>query len=153
MDNLNFDPTTMLKISRTYGAPRERVFRAWTESEQLKKWFAVGEGFTTPIAEVNLIVGGKYRLGMQAPGDDGILIVIGEYKQINPPERLVFTWRWETPEADEPETLVTVEFNERSNGTEVVITHELFADRESLDKHREGWAGCLNQLGRLINFE
>lgn len=151
MDNLTFEPATMLQINRTYRASRERVFRAWTEAEQLKKWFAVAEGFTIPIAEVDLTIGGKYRLGMQPPGDDGVLIVSGVYRQILRPEKLVFTWRWETPDADEPETLVTVEFYERNGTTEVVLRHELFTDIDHREKHREGWMGCLNQLERLIN--
>ena len=151
MDNLTFEPAIMLQINRTYRASRERVFRAWTEAEQLKKWFAVAEGFTIPIAEVDLTIGGKYRLGMQPPGDDGVLIVGGVYRQILSPEKLVFTWRWETPNADEPETLVTVEFHERDNATEVVLRHELFSDAGQREKHREGWEGCLNQLERLIN--
>ena len=150
MDNLTFDPATMLQINRTYRASREKVFRAWTESEQLRKWFAVAEGFTVPIAEVDLKVGGKYRLGMQPPGDDGVLIASGAYRQILPPEKLVFTWHWETPNANEPETLVTVEFYERGNATEVVLRHELFNDLSQRDKHLEGWEGCLNQLERLM---
>ncbi len=151
MDNPIFDPAMVLQIRRTYRASRERIFRAWTESEQLRKWFAVAEGFTIPIAEVDLIVGGKYRLGMQPPGEDGILIVGGVYRQILPPEKLVFTWRWETPNADEPETLVTVEFRERDNVTEVVLRHELFTNDDAREKHRQGWEGCLNQLERLIH--
>jgi len=151
MDNLTFDSTTMLQLNRNYRAARERIFRAWTESEQLKKWFAVAEGFTIPMAEVDLKVGGKYRLGMQPPGDDGVLIVAGVYRQILPFEKLVFTWRWETPNANEPETLVTVEFYERNNVTEVVLKHELFTDTGHRERHREGWEGCLNQLERLIN--
>ncbi len=140
----------MLSVRRLYHASRERVFRAWTVPEQLKKWFAVAEGFTTPIADVDLRVGGRYRLGMQPPGDDGVLIVGGVYKQISPPEKLVFTWRWESPNADEPETLVTVEFNEQGNDTEVILTHELFIDIPQRDKHGEGWIGCMNNLERLL---
>jgi len=151
MDDRTFDPETMLLVSRTYRATRERVFRAWTDPEELRKWFAVGEGFTTPIAEVDLRVGGRYRLGMQPPGDDGVLIVGGTYRQILPPEKLVFTWRWESPNDDEPETLVTVEFHEQEAATEVVILHERFADAAQREQHRGGWAGCLNQLERLIH--
>jgi uncharacterized protein YndB with AHSA1/START domain len=151
MDNLTFEPATMLQINRTYRASRERVFRAWTEAEQLKQWFAVAEGFTIPIAEVDLTVGGKYRLGMQPPGDDGVLIVGGVYRQILRPEKLVFTWRWESPNADEPETLVTVEFYERNGTTELMLKHELLSDDGQREKYREGWIGCLNQLERLIN--
>ncbi|NJN79719.1 MAG: SRPBCC domain-containing protein [Anaerolineales bacterium] len=151
MTNTNFDSATMLKLNRVYRASRERLFRSWTDPELLKQWFAVSAGFTTPIAEVDLQVGGKYRLGMQPPGDDGILIAGGIYRQILPHEKLVFTWRWESPDPDEPETLVTVEFHEQEDGTEVVVTHELFTDIPQRDKHKEGWLGCLNQLEGMIN--
>jgi len=150
MSNLTFDSATMLNIRRLYHASRERVFRTWTDPDQLNKWFAVAEGFTTPIADVDLRVGGRYRLGMKPPGEDGVLIVSGVYQQISPPEKLVFTWRWESPNADEPETLVTVEFNEQGNDTEVILTHELFNDIPQRDKHGEGWIGCMNNLGRLL---
>ena len=150
MPGWSSDSTTRLKIRRVYRASRERVFRAWTDPEQLKKWFAVADGFTTPIADVDLQVGGKYRLGMQPPGDDGVLIVGGVYQQIVPPEKLVFTWRWESPNADEPETLVTVEFYEQGNATEVILKHELFSDALQRDKHGEGWVGCMDHLERLI---
>jgi uncharacterized protein YndB with AHSA1/START domain len=70
------------------------VFHAWTDPEQLKKWFAVADGFTTPIADVDLRIGGRYRLGMQPPGNEPVLIVGGVYREIISPEKLVFTWRW-----------------------------------------------------------
>lgn len=153
MPDWTSDLTTRLKIRRIFRASRERVFRAWTDPEQLKKWFAVADGFTTPNADVDLQVGGKYRLGMQPPGDDGVLIVGGVYQQIVPPEKLVFTRRWESPNADEPETLVTVEFYEQDNTTEVILKHELFSDALQRDKHGEGWVGCMDHLERLIESE
>ena len=146
-----FDPDTMLQFNRIYRASRGKVFRSWTEPELLKKWFAVSEGFTTPIAEVDLQVGGKYRLGMQPPGDDGVLIVGGMYQQILLLEKLVFTWRWESPNADEPQTLVTLEFYEHEYGTEVVLRHELFTDTAQRDNHGEGWVGCFKKLEQLLN--
>ena len=150
MTNPTLDTPIVLNANRTVRATRERAYRAWTNPDQLKKWFAVSEGFTTPIAEVDLKVGGRYRLGMKAPGDNPILIVGGEYREITPHERLVFTWRWETPDPDEPETLVTVEFVERENSTEIRLKHELFTDAASRDKHGEGWAGCFDNLERLL---
>jgi len=151
MTNPAIDPATVLQTSRSIRTTREKAFRAWTDPDQLKQWFAVAEGFTTPIAEVDLQVGGRYRLGMKAPGDNPILIVGGEYREIKPGERLMFTWRWETPDPNEPETLVTVEFVERENVTEVKLKHELFTDVASRDKHGEGWAGCFDHLERLFN--
>ena len=144
------DPTTVLEIRRTFHASCERVFHAWTDPGQLKRWFAVEEGFTTPIAEVDLQVGGRYRLGMQPPGDNPILIVGGVYQEILIPKKLVFTWRWETPNEDEPETLVTVQFIDRGDLTEVILNHELFSDEMVRDKHGEGWVGCMDNLERFF---
>ena len=87
---------TMLRLSRTFDAPRETVFRAWTQPENLRKWWGVAEGYTAPITEVDLRVGGKYRLGMKAPDDDEVNIVGGEFKEVDPPQKIVLTWAWES---------------------------------------------------------
>lgn len=142
---------SVLEMSRAIRASREKVFKAWTEPAQLQKWFAVAEGFTTPVAEVDLKVGGRYRLGMKAPGDNPLLVVGGVYQEIVFSERLVFTWRWESGDSNEPETLVTVEFQEQDGFTNVMLKHELFSDVAQRDKHGEGWAGCFDNLLRLIN--
>ena len=153
MNDAVLSAVTTLQVTRVFAASRERVFRAWTEPRALKKWFRVAEGYTTPIAEVDLRVGGGYRLGMQPPGSDTPLIVRGVYCEIRPPERLVFTWGWEgSPEAV-PETLVTVEFFERADQTEVVLTHERLADAAARDQHASGWEGCLDGLAQAIARE
>jgi uncharacterized protein YndB with AHSA1/START domain len=126
------------------------LFRAWTRAEELAQWFAVAPGFTVPIAEVDLHVGGRYRIGMQAPGESQIMIVGGEYRTIVAPQKLVFTWRWEGSPEDEPETLVTIRFDERAGLTEMVLRHELFTDAATREKHRDGWEGCLLQLEGVI---
>jgi uncharacterized protein YndB with AHSA1/START domain len=74
--------------------------------------------------------------------------VSGTYREIEPDRRLVFTWAWEsTPER---ESLVTVELRPLASGTELVLTHERFADADTRDRHDEGWAGCLDALGRFL---
>jgi len=144
------NPASVLEMHRQIRTSREKAFEAWTNPSQLKQWFAVSEGFTTPIAEVELKVGGRYRLGMKAAGDNPLLIVGGVYKEIVHPERLVFTWQWKNGDPNEPETLVTVEFHEQNGLTDIWLKHELFADIHSRDKHGEGWDGCLNKLERLF---
>ena len=144
------NPNIVLELHRTIRTSREKAFAAWTVPGQLRQWFAVADGYTTPLAEVDLKVGGRYRLGMKPPGDNPLLIVGGVYKEIMPPERLVFTWQWESADPNEPETLVTVEFHEGAGDTEVVLKHELFTDITQRDKHGEGWAGCLDHLERLF---
>jgi uncharacterized protein YndB with AHSA1/START domain len=150
MTNSSLNPGIVLEMRRAIRTSREKAFQAWTDPGQLKQWFAVAEGFTTPIAEVDLKVGGRYRLGMKAPGDSPLLIVGGVYQEILPPEKLVFTWQWESADPNEPETLVTVEFYEGEGFTEIVLKHELFKDLMQRNKHGEGWAGCLDRLQHLL---
>ncbi len=85
---------TVLVLSRTFTGSREKVFRAWTDPSVLKQWWA-GPGFTATIAEVDLRVGGRYRLGMRAPDKDVDYVVIGTYRKVQQPARLVYTWTWE----------------------------------------------------------
>ncbi|MBI1878583.1 MAG: SRPBCC domain-containing protein [Chloroflexi bacterium] len=139
---------TTIYLKRTFAAPREKVFRAWTEPERLKKWFAPA-GCSAPSAEIELWVGGKYRVGMQFPHED-IFYVSGTYREIEPPARLVFTWRWEKPEKDFGETLVTIEFHDRGNSTEVVLTHERFPTPEIYEQHNQGWNSILDKLAGVI---
>ncbi len=155
---------TSLTIKRTLDAPRDLVFRAWTEPDRLSQWWGAGPDFSTPIAEVDLRVGGKYRLGMKAPDQEEPYIVGGTYREVRPPERLVYTWAWEqhgsgsstgtagegAPDLGPGETLVTVEFHEVGDKTELVLTHEFFPDKNMRDEHNQGWEGVLTQLARLV---
>jgi uncharacterized protein YndB with AHSA1/START domain len=137
-----------LNLRRIFKAPREKVFRAWTDPEELKTWWGP-EGYVTPSAEVDLRVGGKYRLGMRKLPDGEIFYLSGAYREVRLPERLVYTWRWEAkPEMGE--TLVTVEFREVGRSTEVVLTHERFPTEKARDDHNRGWSGCLDRLAKLL---
>ena len=144
-----------LRMRKTINAPRERVFDAWTQPELLHKWWGAHESFSAPIAEVDLRVGGKYRLGMLEPGKDAPYVSWGVYREVSPPEKLVFTWSWEKTPGDDAdfmpaETLVTVEFIDKGGVTEVVLTHEQFPDEHMRDEHQGGWGGCLDGLDRLF---
>jgi uncharacterized protein YndB with AHSA1/START domain len=87
---------------------------------------------------------------MQPPGSTQVLVVTGVYRDITPPHRLSFTWRWEGAEPAEPVTLVTVRFDTHPEGTELILTHERFNNAASRDQHATGWNGCLNQLVRAL---
>jgi uncharacterized protein YndB with AHSA1/START domain len=141
-------PETTLHLSRKFPAPREKVFRAWTEPEELKKWWGP-DGYATPIAEVDLRAGGHYRFGMRKLPDGDILYLTGTYREVRPPEKLVYTWRWEA-EPERGETLVTVEFLDRGGSTEVVLTHEFFLNQKLRDGHERGWNGGLDKLAKLL---
>ena len=139
---------TSLTLKRIFAASREQVFRAWTDPAELKKWWGMEDDWSTPISEVDLRVGGKYRLGMLPPGAESPHVVYGTYREVEPPDKLVYTWQWEGGESDE--TLVTVRFHDMGDSTEVELTHSQFPSAEERDKHNEGWNGCLQQLAKLF---
>jgi uncharacterized protein YndB with AHSA1/START domain len=133
---------TSLQVRKFIKAKRERVYAAWTDPELMKKWFAPGT-MTVPAAEANAIEGGQYHIQMRKESGE-LHTAYGEYQQIIPQQKLVFTWGWEGP--NHYETLVTVEFNDKDGGTEVILTHERFKDAEDARHHTEGWQGCLESL-------
>ena len=139
---------TTLRLARTFPVSRERVFKAWTTPQALKRWFAPADAYETPEVEVDLRVGGNYRIVMLSPEGERHT-VYGEYREINPPKRLVFTWAWESWLESE-ETLVTVEFLERGGETELILTHQRFPNAEVREKHRKGWSGCLDRLPKAV---
>lgn len=140
--------STTLQIRRIISATRERVFRAWTDPVELMRWWGP-KGYEAPSAEVDLRVGGHYRLAMRKLPDGEIFYLTGMYEEVRPPAMLVYTWRWEAqPELGE--TLVRVEFVDRGSSTEVVLTHERFPNEESREQHRGGWSGCLDRLAEAV---
>ncbi len=148
MLNKAFDQT-QLEIRYRYNAPRDRVFRAWTEPAMLKQWFRVSPEMVAVLAEVDLRVGGHFRLGMQSPGGQPVNIATGEYQLIQRPEKLVFTWSWEGDPA--PETLVTLDFLEAEGKTELILVHSNFIHAEQVELHNQGWTGCLTSLAGVVD--
>ena len=138
-----------LNLVRTFDPGPEDVYRAWTDPSVIKRWFGPTPEFSTPIAEVDLKVGGKYRIGMKSP-DGKLYVATGIYREIIPNEKLVFTWRWESEPSDISETLVTVEFKKSAEHTKLVFTHENFATEELARDRQEGWEGALSKLSTLI---
>ncbi len=139
-----------LTIRRTIRAPRQRVFDAWTQPAFLANWWRVNPTWTTPIVEIDLRVGGKYRLGMQNPDKPTPHVCYGEFQEVDPPRRLVYTWSWEPPDTDIGKTLVTVEFHADGNTTEIVLRHEQFPDAKTASEHSKGWTGCINVLAERV---
>ena len=135
-----------LQFRKLVRAPRERVFAAWTNPELLKKWWGPGE-VTCPEAHVDLQPGGKYRLANLQP-DGQTIWISGTFEEVSPPEKLVYDWNVEAMGV--VATLVTVEFIEHVEGTELVLTHERFAAPPVRDMHLQGWGGCIEKLSRLL---
>jgi uncharacterized protein YndB with AHSA1/START domain len=140
-----------LQITRRFAASRERVFRAFTEKEAVKVWFAGPvnlEWLEEPLLEAR--AGGRYRFTV---GDgQRVWCIYGSYLEVKPPERLKFTWLWENEpiRGDSGDTVVTVEFLDRGGETEVVLTHEGLASEVARQEHAQGWAECLDSIETLV---
>lgn len=142
------DDRASVRIVDVFESPRDVVFAAWTEPEQLKQWWGPGF-FETVFAEVDLRPGGRYELLLEP----GSMRLVGEFREVTPPRRLVYTWRWEQGVPDTRESLVTVEFREHGGGTEVVLVHDNFAGPGPVDMYDEGWRSGLEKLRAFLRSE
>lgn len=138
------DPSRTLVVQKTIAASPERLFAAWTEPDALRRWWGP-DGVTCIDPQVDLRVGGRYRIGNRL-ADGSILWIVGEFEAVEPPHRLVYTWRLEG--GSERFERVTVCFEGRGLGTEVIVTHALIDSETLRDQHRHGWEGCLAGLAR-----
>jgi uncharacterized protein YndB with AHSA1/START domain len=135
-----------LVARRTIPATPEQVFHAWTDADELLKWFGP-KGVSCIGAEVDLRVGGRYRIGNRF--DDGRVVwIAGEFERIEPPRELVYSWNIE-PDFARPERVV-VRFEPRGQETEVIVVHERMPDAAIRARHAEGWEGCFDGLERLF---
>jgi uncharacterized protein YndB with AHSA1/START domain len=141
------EPGRIVRIERTFAAPAEAMFDAWTSPEVMRRWFHVADDWKTPEAEVDLRVGGKVRVVMRRP-DGSQIEGRGEFTLIDRPRRLAMTWTFD----DDPsnQQLVEVSFTQTGGSTAVVLVNNRISSEERRDKQEWGWRGCLDQLASLL---
>ena len=141
-------PVPTLEVRRTIRAPRQRVFDAWTKAEELKKFHAPGPMHVS-VADIDLRVGGTYRIVMVDPNGKEFSVT-GVYREVDPPRKLVYTWShdWDSVVKN---SLVTLEFLERGDATEVVLTHVIADDKERAS-HTEGWTSIMDKLAAAYSM-
>ncbi|MET7304944.1 SRPBCC domain-containing protein [Embleya sp. NPDC005575] len=139
-----------LHLQRVLRAPRSVVFRALTEPQELAKWWGP-DGFVTPSVESDLRRGGGYRIAMQPPEGD-LFYLVGEFVEVDPPARLSYTFRWEDPDPEDRETVVTLSLRD-IGGTwaELDFSQGNFATERRQALHEEGWTQSLNKLEELMS--
>ena len=148
-DQKSHDNPLELKFSRTFETDPELVFNALTQPDLIKKWFGP-HGYTCPVVEVDLRVGGTYHITMKPPEGE-IIKLNGRYKMVNSPSALAYTWQWDEPEAKE--TIVKVLFKPSGDGTEVFVEQGEFADAESKEGHEQGWLASFDRLKDVLAAE
>ena len=146
---MNPSPVLTLDMRRVISAPRSRVFRALTEPGELARWWGP-DGFVIASVESDLWPGGGYRIAMQPPGGD-LFYLAGEFRKLDPPRVVSYTFRWEDPDPEDRETLVTLSLHAISGtSTELTFHQGDFATERRRALHEQGWTQSLNHLEELM---
>jgi len=137
-----------LTLHRKFPVAPEKVWRAWTEPEALKGWFGPGGPQAVSVADIDLRVGGRFRLVFGGP-DGNEHEVAGVYREVVPHRKLVFSWSWPrtTPERV---SQVTILLRAEGGGTDMEFRHEQFFDGTVRDNHRNGWSETFLKLEAFL---
>ena len=134
----------ILELQRVLPVAPDAVFAAFSEADELAKWWGP-RGFTIPSADFDPRVGRRYRIEMEPPEGDSFYLV-GEFREVDPPGRLAYTFVWEPPDPDDTETLVTLSFREVEGSTELSFTQGPFRTEDRRALHRDGWTEGFDKL-------
>ncbi len=141
------EPT--LEMKRVLPAAPSDVFAAFTDPNKLAKWWGP-EGFTVPSLELDPRVGARYRIEMQPPEGDPFYLT-GEFREVDPPVRLAYTFVYEDPDPDDVDTLVELSFRDLGGSTEVVFAQGPFKTAARRGLHRDGWTDSFDKLEQFIS--
>jgi len=136
-----------LRITRRYPVAAEKVWRAWTDPQALSAWFGPGEANSVLIAELDVRAGGRYRIRFRTQ-DGQEHEVGGQYEEVIPLRKLVFSWAWHT--TPERVSRVTVALTPEDGGTMLDFLHDRFVDVEARNNHERGWTGTFAKLDACI---
>jgi uncharacterized protein YndB with AHSA1/START domain len=139
----------MLQLTRVLPAPVSVVFAACSDADELARWWGPN-GFTTPSVEFEPRVGASYRIEMQPPEGEPFHLT-GEFREVDPPALLAYSFVWEPPDADDVDTEVRLAFRDLGESTEVTLTQGPFKTEERRALHRDGWTESFDKLHRLLS--
>jgi uncharacterized protein YndB with AHSA1/START domain len=137
-----------LDLVRSLPAAPARLFELFSDADELARWWGP-EGFSTPSLDFEPRVGESYRIEMQPPEGDAFHLT-GEFRAVDPPTRLAFSFRWEPPDPDDVETLVELSFRDLGGSTEVALTQGPFKTEARRALHRDGWTDSFNRLEAVL---
>jgi uncharacterized protein YndB with AHSA1/START domain len=135
-------------MTRVLPAPRAEVFKAMTDPEELAQWWGP-RGFSTARVDLDPRPGGSLLIEMQPPEGEAFKLS-GEFLQVEPPQRLIYTFRWDPPDPDDRETVVTLSLEEQDGGTQIELTQGEFTTDERRTLHEGGWADSFERLRELL---
>jgi uncharacterized protein YndB with AHSA1/START domain len=149
VDNRSLEAPALsdLYMERTFQAPAEKVFEAWTSEEVMRRWWHAARDWETPEATVDLRLGGEVRVVMRDPHSGREYGGGGYYTEIDPPHRLAFTWLWDDTDVRQ---LIEIEFEEAGGVTTVRFTHRDLWDEAAVRDHEDGWGKAFDNLAGVV---
>jgi uncharacterized protein YndB with AHSA1/START domain len=138
-----------LELKRVLPAGRSAAFGAFSDPSELAKWWGP-RGFSTPSVAFRARVGESYRIEMQPPEGDRFYLT-GEFREVDPPARLAYTFAWEDPDPDDVDTVVDLSFRDLGQSTEVALGQGPFKTEARRRLHRDGWTDSFDKLERLMS--
>ena len=151
MEQASLAEKPSLTLTCSYPVAAQKVWRAWTDPEAVKRWWGPGGNEPVSLAQLDVRVGGRFRIVFGGP-DGNAHECAGVYREVVPNRKLVFTWTWprSTPER---ESLVTITFRAAGGGTELEFRHEQHFDETVRDNHKQGWSESFVKLERFLKGE
>jgi uncharacterized protein YndB with AHSA1/START domain len=140
-----------LEMKRVLPAAPSVMFAAFSDALQVAKWWGP-TGFTIPSLEFEPRVGESYRIEMQPPEGHHFYLT-GEFREVDPPARLAYTFVWEEPDPDDVENRVVLSFRDLGEATEVALMQGPFKTQERRALHLDGWTDGFDKLERLVSAQ
>jgi uncharacterized protein YndB with AHSA1/START domain len=139
-----------VEIKKTIKAPIKAVYAAWTEPDQMSKWMGCDQVRNVRAVQ-DFRVGGDYQIEMTKADTGKELIVSGQFKEIVPNKRVVYSWTSNFEDCPVENTLVAVEFVEVGNTTELILVHSKFPNEDAAQKHSQGWQGSIDKMVQILS--
>ncbi len=137
-----------LHLERNLPASAGDVYSMNTDPELLARWWGP-DGFTVPAVELDLRVGGRYRITMQPPEGE-VFFLSGEYRDVDEGSRLAYTFRWDPPDVDDQETEVVLSFRDLGERSALTVDQGIFATEARRALHVQGWSESIDHLEALL---
>ena len=145
--NLNDTTDDTLVIIREFNAPQELVFDVLTKAEHIAKW-QVPKNMEINTVESDLVIGGNYKISMHSPEKGFDFELFGEYKEITPPNKIVFT---QNVPGLEPMSTITITLSQDGDATQMVFKQSDIASKQMRDHGLNGWAPVFNRLSEYLS--
>ncbi len=143
---------TKLGAEKEFSVPVEKLYQTWITPEDLKQWWRPSESHLTTV-ELDVREGGRFTYVFEAKDGQKALTITGEYKEVKPNEKLVYTWNWDVASDNVAKSnhQLTIEFSAAGEGSKISVTQDNYKNDESVTPHEEGWEKALNDLNDYLS--